>query len=72
MVSAATLSVANVGPALGTLTLSDGSASSLRPAGTFPADINDMAKFLIALGMLLGRLELLTVVALFLPVLWRD
>lgn len=70
MVSAAT-SVANVGPALGTVMMDDGTAASLGPSGSF-AEINDMAKFLMALGMLLGRLELLTVVALFLPALWRD
>ena len=70
MVSAAT-SVANVGPALGSVIMSDGTASSLGPSGSF-ADINDMAKSLMALGMLLGRLELLTVIALFLPAVWRD
>lgn len=70
MVSAAT-SVANVGPALGGLILQDGSLSSVGPAGSF-ADVNDAAKTLMALGMLLGRLELLTVIALFLPSLWRD
>ncbi len=70
MVSAAT-SVANVGPALGVLVLQDGSLSSVGPAGSF-ADVNDGAKILMALGMLLGRLELLTVIALFLPSLWQD
>lgn len=70
MVSAAT-SVANVGPALGGVLLQDGHFSSVGPAGTF-ADINDTAKTLMALGMLLGRLELLTVIALFLPSLWQD
>ncbi len=70
MVSAAT-SVANVGPALGGLALQDGSLSSVGPAGSF-ADVNDGAKILMALGMLLGRLELLTVIALFLPSLWQD
>ena len=70
MVSAAT-SVTNVGPALGGLWLQDGTVSSVGPSGTF-AEVNDAAKFLMAIGMLLGRLELLTVIALFLPALWRD
>lgn len=70
LVSAAT-SVANVGPALGGLILQDGTASSVGPAGTF-AQVNDTAKALMSVGMLLGRLELLTVMALFLPALWRD
>ena len=70
LVSAAT-SVANVGPALGGLWLQDGTVSSVGPSGSF-TDVNDPAKFLMALGMLLGRLELLTVIALFLPALWRD
>ena len=70
VVSAAT-SVANVGPALGGLLLADGSTASVGPAGTFAA-VNDAAKFSMALGMLLGRLELLTVIALFLPSLWQN
>ena len=70
VVSAAT-SVANVGPALGGLAMGDGAYSSVGPMGSF-AEINDAAKTLMALGMLLGRLELLTVIALFLPMLWRD
>lgn len=70
MVSAAT-SVTNVGPALGGLWLQDSTVSSVGPSGTF-AEVNDAAKFLMAIGMLLGRLELLTVIALFLPALWRD
>ena len=70
MVSAAT-SVANVGPALGGIILQDGTVSSVGPSGTF-AEVNDAAKTLMAFGMLLGRLELLTVIALFLPNLWRD
>lgn len=70
MVSAAT-SVANVGPALGGIFLQDGTVSSVGPSGTF-AEVNDAAKTLMAFGMLLGRLELLTVIAVFLPALWRD
>ena len=69
MVSAAA-SVANVGPALGGVLLQDGTVSSVGPVA--PSPMSMMPKTLMALGMLLGRLELLTVIALFLPSLWQD
>ncbi len=59
--SAAGTAVANVGPGLGDI---------IGPSGTF-APLPDTAKWLLSLGMLLGRLELFTVLVLFLPNFWR-
>jgi trk system potassium uptake protein TrkH len=51
----------NVGPGLG---------ATIGPAGTY-APLPDGAKWLLSFAMLLGRLELLTVLVLFSPVFWR-
>jgi trk system potassium uptake protein TrkH len=50
-----------VGPGLGPV---------IGPDGTF-ASLPDGAKWLISFGMLLGRLEILTVLLLFTPMYWR-
>lgn len=60
-VSSAAAAITNVGPALGPTT---------GPAGTYAA-LPAAAKWLLAAGMLLGRLELLTVLVLFTPRFWR-
>jgi len=60
-ISGAGTAIANVGPGLGDV---------IGPSGTF-APLPDMAKWLLALGMLLGRLELLTVMVLFTRAFWR-
>ena len=60
--SAAVTAVANVGPGLG---------DEIGPAGNF-AGLPDAAKWLLAAGMLLGRLELFTVLVLFAPAYWRN
>lgn len=60
-VSGAGTAIANVGPGLGNV---------IGPSGTF-APLPDMAKWLLAAGMLLGRLELLTVMVLFTRTFWR-
>jgi trk system potassium uptake protein TrkH len=60
-VSGAGTAIANVGPGLGDV---------IGPSGTF-APLPDMAKWLLAAGMLLGRLELLTVMVLFSRTFWR-
>jgi trk system potassium uptake protein TrkH len=60
--SAAATAVGNVGPGLGDV---------VGPGGTF-APLPDAAKWLLALGMLLGRLELFTMFALFSRRFWRD
>lgn len=57
----AATAVANVGPGLG---------SVIGPAGNF-ASLPDGAKWWLSLGMLLGRLEILTLLILFTPSYWR-
>ncbi|MBD1554946.1 TrkH family potassium uptake protein [Pseudomonas typographi] len=53
--------VAGVGPGLG---------DTIGPAGNF-APLPDTAKWLLAFGMLVGRLEIVTVLVLFVPAFWR-
>jgi len=60
-VSGAASAIANVGPGLGDI---------IGPAGTFTS-LPDGAKWLLSAGMLLGRLELFTVLVLLSPVFWR-
>lgn len=60
-VSGAATALANVGPGLG---------AEIGPAGNF-AGLNDTAKWLLAFGMLIGRLELLAVFAIFTVGFWR-
>ncbi len=60
-ISSAATAIANVGPALGDIT---------GPSGNFQT-LPDSAKWLMAFGMLLGRLELFTVLVLFVPTFWR-
>jgi trk system potassium uptake protein TrkH len=57
----AATAVANVGPGLGNV---------IGPAGNF-ASLPDGAKWWLSLGMLLGRLEILTLLVLFTPSYWR-
>lgn len=59
--SGAATSIANVGPGLG---------GTIGPAGTF-APLPDAAKWILIVGMLLGRLELFTLLVLFTPQFWR-
>ncbi|MEI2384221.1 TrkH family potassium uptake protein [Breoghania sp. JC706] len=59
--SGAATAISNVGPGLGEI---------IGPAGTFQT-LNDPAKWILSFGMLLGRLELLTVLVLFIPRFWR-
>ena len=61
-VSGAATALANVGPGLG---------DQIGPAGNF-ANLNDTAKWLLTIGMLVGRLELLAVYALFTSHFWRS
>ena len=60
--SSAATAIANVGPALGPI---------VGPSGNFQS-LPDAAKWLLAGGMLLGRLELFTVIVLFSRSFWRD
>jgi trk system potassium uptake protein len=59
--SGAAQALANVGPGLGPI---------IGPAGNF-APLPDAAKWLLSFAMLLGRLELLTVIVLFSATFWR-
>jgi trk system potassium uptake protein TrkH len=59
--SGAATAVANVGPGLGDI---------IGPVGSF-APLADSAKSLLIAGMLLGRLEILTVLVIFAPGFWR-
>jgi len=59
--TAAATALTNVGPGLGEI---------VGPAGNF-ASLPDAAKWLLSLAMLMGRLELLTLMVLFTPMFWR-
>lgn len=59
--SGAVTAVSNVGPGLGDI---------IGPGGTFQP-LPDSAKWMMSAGMLLGRLELFTVLVLFLPHFWK-
>lgn len=59
--SGAITALANVGPGLG---------PTIGPAGNF-SQLPDGAKFVLAIGMLLGRLEFFTVLVLFSREFWR-
>jgi len=60
-ISGAASALGNIGPGLGT---------QIGPAGNF-ATVNDTAKWLLAGGMLIGRLELMAVYVLFTRNFWR-
>jgi trk system potassium uptake protein TrkH len=58
----AATAIGNVGPGLGEI---------IGPAGNF-SSLPDAAIWILSLGMLLGRLELMTVFVLLSPVFWRS
>lgn len=58
----AATAVMNVGPGLGPI---------IGPAGNF-SSLSDVAKWALSAGMLLGRLEFLTILVLFTPAFWRS
>ncbi len=60
-ISGAASAIANIGPGLG---------PEIGPTGNF-AGLPDMAKWVLAITMLLGRLELLSVLVLLTPKFWR-
>lgn len=60
-VSGASAALANIGPGLG---------ERIGPSGNF-AGLNDTAKWILSFSMLIGRLELLAVYAIFMPAFWR-
>lgn len=61
-ISGALTALTNVGPGLGAI---------IGPAGTF-ASLPDAAKWILSVGMLMGRLEILSVVIVLSPAFWRS
>ena len=61
-ISAAASSISNVGPGLGEIIGPEGNYSSL----------SNYSKLILTLTMFLGRLEMLTIVILFLPSFWKN
>ena len=61
-ISGAATSISNVGPGLG---------SEIGPNGNF-STLPDTSKWILTIGMILGRLELFAVLVLFLPGFWRN
>jgi len=61
-ISGAATSISNVGPGLGSI---------IGPNGDF-SSLPDISKWILSLGMILGRLELFAILVLFLPSFWRN
>ena len=61
-ISGAATSISNVGPGLGTI---------IGPNGDF-STLPNAAKWILTIGMILGRLELFAILVLFLPSFWRN
>ena len=61
-ISGAASAISNVGPGLGDI---------IGPNGNYKA-IPDISKWILSVGMLLGRLELFAVLVLFFPSFWRN
>ena len=60
-ISGAATAISNVGPGLGT---------TIGPNGNFSM-LSDFSKWILSLGMILGRLELFAILVLLLPSFWR-
>ena len=60
-ISGAATSISNVGPGLG---------STIGPNGDF-SSLPDVSKWILSVGMILGRLELFAILVLFLPSFWK-
>jgi len=60
-ISGAATSISNVGPGLG---------DTIGPNGNF-SKLPDISKWILSLGMILGRLELFAILVLFIPSFWR-
>jgi len=61
-ISGAATSISNVGPGLGSI---------IGPNGNF-SSLPDVSKWILSLGMILGRLELFAILVLFLPSFWKN
>ena len=60
--SGSATALANVGPGIGDI---------IGPTGSF-SSLTDPEKYVLVFAMIIGRLELLVALALFVPLLWRD
>ena len=60
-ISGAATSISNVGPGLGEI---------IGPTGNF-SSLSSSSKWVLSLGMILGRLELFAILVLFIPSFWR-
>ena len=60
-ISGAATSISNVGPGLG---------DTIGPNGNF-SSLENSSKWILSLGMILGRLELFAILVLFIPSFWR-
>ena len=61
-ISGAATAISNVGPGLGSI---------IGPNGDF-SSLPDVSKWILSIGMILGRLELFAILVLFLPSFWRN
>ena len=61
-ISGAATSISNVGPGLGPI---------IGPNGDF-SSLPDISKWILSVGMILGRLELFAILVLFLPSFWKN
>ena len=61
-ISGAATSISNVGPGLGSI---------IGPNGDF-SSLPNISKWILTIGMILGRLELFAILVLFLPSFWRN
>ncbi len=61
-ISGAATSISNVGPGLGSI---------IGPNSNF-SSLPDISKWILSVGMILGRLELFAILVLFLPSFWRN
>ena len=61
-ISGAATSISNVGPGLGSI---------IGPNGNF-SSLPEISKWILTMGMILGRLELFAILVLFLPSFWRN
>ena len=61
-ISGAATSISNVGPGLGSI---------IGPNGDF-SSLPNVSKWILTLGMILGRLELFAILVLFLPSFWKN
>ena len=60
--TAAASAIANIGPGLGDM---------IGPSGNY-SGLTDSAKWIMCFGMLLGRLEVMTLLVIITPMFWRD